>query len=77
MLVWFFACVFTEIVNKINLIFVMYRSSNSFGMLTNKNNFCLLFLRTYHYHFSVVQNDLVHGWGMDMKLGYCAQVKKS
>ncbi|KAE9452618.1 hypothetical protein C3L33_15483, partial [Rhododendron williamsianum] len=19
------------------------------------------------------QNDLVHGWGMDMKLGYCAQ----
>ncbi|XP_031248286.1 uncharacterized protein LOC116106071 isoform X1 [Pistacia vera] len=22
---------------------------------------------------SFVQNDLVHGWGMDMKLGYCAQ----
>lgn len=20
------------------------------------------------------QNDLVHGWGVDMKLGYCAQV---
>ncbi|OIV93184.1 hypothetical protein TanjilG_20846 [Lupinus angustifolius] len=23
--------------------------------------------------FSFSQNDLVHGWGMDMKLGYCAQ----
>ncbi|KAJ6367660.1 hypothetical protein OIU78_000259 [Salix suchowensis] len=22
----------------------------------------------------LIQNDLVHGWGMDMKLGYCAQV---
>ncbi|GAA0176747.1 hypothetical protein LIER_29591 [Lithospermum erythrorhizon] len=21
----------------------------------------------------IIQNDLVHGWGMDMKLGYCAQ----
>ncbi|XP_042494600.1 uncharacterized protein LOC122073937 [Macadamia integrifolia] len=21
----------------------------------------------------LIQNDLVHGWGMDMKLGYCAQ----
>ena len=21
------------------------------------------------------QNDLVHGWGLDMKLGYCAQVR--
>ena len=21
------------------------------------------------------QNDLIHGWGMDMKLGYCAQVR--
>lgn len=25
--------------------------------------------------FIFVQNDLVHGWGLDMKLGYCAQVK--
>ncbi|RVW46326.1 LINE-1 reverse transcriptase-like [Vitis vinifera] len=23
----------------------------------------------------LIQNDLVHGWGMDMKLGYCAQRK--
>ncbi|CAA3025846.1 uncharacterized protein LOC111368747 [Olea europaea subsp. europaea] len=23
----------------------------------------------------LIQNDLVHGWGVDMKLGYCAQVK--
>ncbi|XP_031128671.1 uncharacterized protein LOC116030533 isoform X1 [Ipomoea triloba] len=22
----------------------------------------------------LIQNDLVHGWGMDMKLGYCAQL---
>ncbi|RZR77873.1 hypothetical protein BHM03_00003081, partial [Ensete ventricosum] len=22
----------------------------------------------------LLQNDLIHGWGMDMKLGYCAQV---
>ena len=21
-----------------------------------------------------LQNDLIHGWGLDMKLGYCAQV---
>jgi len=21
----------------------------------------------------LIQNDLIHGWGMDMKLGYCAQ----
>lgn len=25
----------------------------------------------------VVQNDLVHGWGLDLKLGYCAQVRFS
>ncbi|RVX08465.1 hypothetical protein CK203_014223 [Vitis vinifera] len=24
----------------------------------------------------LIQNDLVHGWGMDMKLGYCAQKKR-
>ncbi|GAB4826898.1 hypothetical protein Ancab_033776 [Ancistrocladus abbreviatus] len=23
----------------------------------------------------LIQNDLVHGWGLDMKLGYCAQVR--
>nr|DAD23001.1 TPA_asm: hypothetical protein HUJ06_024464 [Nelumbo nucifera] len=23
--------------------------------------------------WNLIQNDLVHGWGMDMKLGYCAQ----
>eukprot|EP00256_Glycine_max_P065708 XP_025980303.1 uncharacterized protein LOC102666093 [Glycine max] len=23
----------------------------------------------------LIQNDLVHGWGVDMKLGYCAQVR--
>jgi len=21
----------------------------------------------------LIQNDLIHGWGLDMKLGYCAQ----
>jgi hypothetical protein len=26
------------------------------------------------FSFFNFQNDLVHGWGMDMKLGYCAQV---
>ncbi|KAI8525442.1 hypothetical protein RHMOL_Rhmol13G0230600 [Rhododendron molle] len=25
----------------------------------------------------LIQNDLVHGWGMDMKLGYCAQGGRS
>ncbi|KAH1225495.1 Structural maintenance of chromosomes protein 4 [Glycine max] len=25
----------------------------------------------------LIQNDLVHGWGVDMKLGYCAQHMKS
>ncbi|GAU48872.1 hypothetical protein TSUD_86060, partial [Trifolium subterraneum] len=25
----------------------------------------------------LIQNDLVHGWGMDMKLGYCAQGERS
>ncbi|XVE51272.1 hypothetical protein DITRI_Ditri02bG0026700 [Diplodiscus trichospermus] len=25
----------------------------------------------------LIQNDLVHGWGMDMKLGYCAQGDRS
>uniref|UniRef100_A0A453TDY6 Lysine ketoglutarate reductase trans-splicing related 1 n=1 Tax=Aegilops tauschii subsp. strangulata TaxID=200361 RepID=A0A453TDY6_AEGTS len=24
----------------------------------------------------LIQNDLIHGWGLDMKLGYCAQVLK-
>ncbi|KAG9145549.1 hypothetical protein Leryth_025526 [Lithospermum erythrorhizon] len=24
--------------------------------------------------WNLIQNDLVHGWGMDMKLGYCTQV---
>jgi len=24
--------------------------------------------------FDIMQNDLIHGWGLDMKLGYCAQV---
>ncbi|KAG4401658.1 hypothetical protein GLYMA_02G039900v4 [Glycine max] len=24
----------------------------------------------------LIQNDLVHGWGLDLKLGYCAQVSK-
>ncbi|KAJ6828748.1 uncharacterized protein M6B38_360880 [Iris pallida] len=23
--------------------------------------------------WNLIQNDLIHGWGMDMKLGYCAQ----
>ncbi|KAL0407366.1 UNVERIFIED_CONTAM: hypothetical protein Slati_4050500 [Sesamum latifolium] len=28
----------------------------------------------WHCAWNLIQNDLVHGWGMDMKLGYCAQV---
>ncbi|KAK6124330.1 hypothetical protein DH2020_041900 [Rehmannia glutinosa] len=28
----------------------------------------------WHCAWHLIQNDLVHGWGMDMKLGYCAQV---
>ncbi|KAL0300727.1 UNVERIFIED_CONTAM: hypothetical protein Sradi_6349500 [Sesamum radiatum] len=27
----------------------------------------------WHCAWNLIQNDLVHGWGMDMKLGYCAQ----
>ncbi|KAJ0582651.1 hypothetical protein HanHA300_Chr04g0154521 [Helianthus annuus] len=27
----------------------------------------------WHCVWHLIQNDLVHGWGMDMKLGYCAQ----
>ncbi|KAK7816290.1 hypothetical protein CFP56_044164 [Quercus suber] len=27
----------------------------------------------WHCTWHLIQNDLVHGWGMDMKLGYCAQ----
>ncbi|KAF8413954.1 hypothetical protein HHK36_001951 [Tetracentron sinense] len=27
--------------------------------------------------WNLIQNDLVHGWGMDMKLGYCAQVRST
>ncbi|GFY91819.1 lysine ketoglutarate reductase trans-splicing-like protein [Actinidia rufa] len=26
----------------------------------------------WHCAWHLIQNDLVHGWGMDMKLGYCA-----
>ncbi|VFQ58913.1 unnamed protein product [Cuscuta campestris] len=28
---------------------------------------------SWHCVWHLIQNDLVHGWGMDMKLGYCAQ----
>lgn len=27
----------------------------------------------WHCVWNLIQNDLVHGWGLDMKLGYCAQ----
>ncbi|KAL1829738.1 hypothetical protein DCAR_0209105 [Daucus carota subsp. sativus] len=27
----------------------------------------------WHCTWHLIQNDLVHGWGVDMKLGYCAQ----
>ncbi|CAL9047099.1 unnamed protein product [Musa banksii] len=27
----------------------------------------------WHCAWHLIQNDLIHGWGMDMKLGYCAQ----
>ncbi|KAM1796913.1 hypothetical protein ACFX11_037091 [Malus domestica] len=27
----------------------------------------------WHCTWHLIQNDLVHGWGLDMKLGYCAQ----
>lgn len=29
----------------------------------------------HNCHLYLFQNDLVHGWGVDMKLGYCAQVR--
>ncbi|XP_075513727.1 uncharacterized protein LOC142548949 isoform X1 [Primulina tabacum] len=33
-----------------------------------------VFSRTaWHCAWHLIQNDLVHGWGIDMKLGYCAQ----
>ncbi|RWW31723.1 hypothetical protein GW17_00003649 [Ensete ventricosum] len=28
----------------------------------------------WHCAWHLIQNDLIHGWGMDMKLGYCAQL---
>nr|GMD10232.1 uncharacterized protein LOC109165405 [Ipomoea batatas] len=28
----------------------------------------------WHCAWHLIQNDLVHGWGLDIKLGYCAQV---
>ncbi|KAL6990991.1 hypothetical protein U1Q18_009112, partial [Sarracenia purpurea var. burkii] len=31
----------------------------------------------WHRAWHLIQNDLVHGWGMDMKLGYCAQGDRS
>ncbi|KAI3680644.1 hypothetical protein L6452_35417 [Arctium lappa] len=31
----------------------------------------------WHCAWHLIQNDLVHGWGMDMKLGYCAQGLKN
>ncbi|KAI3697961.1 hypothetical protein L6452_31068 [Arctium lappa] len=31
----------------------------------------------WHCAWHLIQNDLVHGWGMDMKLGYCAQGERS
>ncbi|KAL8468000.1 hypothetical protein ACS0TY_031301 [Phlomoides rotata] len=31
----------------------------------------------WHCAWHLIQNDLVHGWGMDMKLGYCAQGDRS
>ncbi|XP_078176554.1 uncharacterized protein LOC144570423 isoform X2 [Carex rostrata] len=27
----------------------------------------------WHCVWHLIQNDLIHGWGLDMKLGYCAQ----
>ncbi|KAL6991001.1 hypothetical protein U1Q18_009122 [Sarracenia purpurea var. burkii] len=30
----------------------------------------------WHCAWHLIQNDLVHGWGMDMKLGYCAQANE-
>ncbi|KAL7211904.1 hypothetical protein ACSBR2_014710 [Camellia fascicularis] len=31
----------------------------------------------WHCAWHLIQNDLIHGWGMDMKLGYCAQGDRS
>ncbi|XP_023770864.1 uncharacterized protein LOC111919531 [Lactuca sativa] len=31
----------------------------------------------WHCAWHLIQNDLVHGWGMDIKLGYCAQGDRS
>ncbi|KAD4982366.1 hypothetical protein E3N88_19037 [Mikania micrantha] len=31
----------------------------------------------WHCAWHLIQNDLVHGWGMDIKLGYCAQGERS
>lgn len=31
---------------------------------------------TSNFNVLSLQNDLIHGWGLDMKLGYCAQVLK-
>lgn len=31
----------------------------------------------WHCSWNMIQNDLIHGWGLDMKLGYCAQGDRS
>eukprot|EP01018_Ginkgo_biloba_P039320 Gb_36393 [translate_table: standard] len=31
----------------------------------------------WHCSWGMIQNDLVHGWGIDMKLGYCTQGDRS
>lgn len=52
--------------NRTNIFFCECCASAIFLTLSFIKSLIGLFL---------VQNDLVHGWGMDMKLGYCAQVR--
>lgn len=48
--------------------------SSSFVFTLNLFYFISFFLFFFLFPSFSFQNDLVHGWGMDMKLGYCAQV---
>lgn len=62
---------------------VLYSKFDS--LLTSISNLCENFKYPYvnrnlmpkypgYYFLSVLQNDLIHAWGLDRQLGYCAQV---
>ncbi|RRT83246.1 hypothetical protein B296_00000423, partial [Ensete ventricosum] len=62
--VWFILYILSDYLLIIDLLFLRWVE----GMAP-------VFSRSaWHCAWHLIQNDLIHGWGMDMKLGYCAQV---